>query len=164
MFRPFNGSSLALRCSTTCPNEEDSVCNKVVSEVTSTTSLAAPTARDASTRVSSCTCTTTSGCEKRLKPAFSTSTRYAPGITFTKEYVPWSLVVCVCFSDVPVLVRVTVAPSTAAPEGSVTDPVTDPYVLCPNPKAEQRMTRLSEIASFPQLRNRTKRIRAPSEN
>src|SRR6266404_10000988 len=59
------------------------------------------------------------------------SSRYSPGITFTKEYVPWSFVVWVCFSDVPVLVSVTCAPTTAAPEASVTAPDTDPYVDCP---------------------------------
>jgi hypothetical protein len=78
------------------------------------------------------------------------SSRYSPGITFTKEYVPWSLVVWVCFSEVPVLVSVTCAPTTAAPEGSVTAPETDPYVDCP-------WTQIEDVKTIPttSVRNKT---------
>src|ERR1700732_2534460 len=42
--------------------------------------------------------------------------------TTGNEYCPWSLVVVVCLVPLPTLVRVTVAPATKAPLGSLTIP------------------------------------------
>ena len=51
MLRPFSGSSLALRSSTTVPSEDVSVWSNGVVPVTSTVSLTWPTGSDASTVV-----------------------------------------------------------------------------------------------------------------
>src|SRR5579864_3493561 len=54
---------------------------------------------------------------------------YVPGGTKGKRYVPSALVVSVCETFVPALVRVTLTLGTAAPLGSVTVPVITPCTV-----------------------------------
>src|SRR3984893_7083840 len=56
------------------------------------------------------------------KPGELTSSSYRPIGTTGNEYFPWSLVVVVCLIPLPRLLRVTVAPATNAPLGSLTIP------------------------------------------
>src|ERR1700730_12266492 len=56
------------------------------------------------------------------KPGELTSSSYRPIGTTGNEYFPWSLVFVVCFVPLPTLLRVTVAPATKAPLGSLTIP------------------------------------------
>src|ERR1700722_2759800 len=128
MLRPFKGSSFASRWSTTVPSEDVSDWSSGVCEVTSTTWLTSPTWRAASIRVFCCTSTVIAGRAKCLYPCFSTSTRYCPGNRFTKVKSPSAPLDWVRFSEVPMLVNVTLASVTAAPDASVTAPEIEPYV------------------------------------
>src|SRR5690348_6590987 len=60
------------------------------------------------------------------KPVLFTLTLYVPGTTFAKKYLPVSFVVADRGILVEVSVNVTVAPTTAPPDGSVTVPATVP--------------------------------------
>src|ERR1700757_2583050 len=142
--RPFKGVSLVLRSSMTWPRDALSVCSSGVSAVTFTVWLTAPTSIRASMRTLCCTCTTMGSRVKCLKPGFSTSMRYSPGVKLTKEYNPSWPVVNVSFALVAVLVSVTCASGTAAPDASETVPEIDPKVDWP--RAVKQDPRNSTVA------------------
>jgi hypothetical protein len=70
-----------------------------------------------------------------------------------KRVEPSLPVDCVRFSDVPRLVNITWAPNNA-PERSVTEPATEPYVLCPSTKGHDRNTRARERINGQKPRDR----------
>jgi hypothetical protein len=62
-------------------------------------------------------------CWKPLKPGMLAVRRYSPGGSCSSEYTPPATETCVLGFSSAVLVAVTVAPCTSAPDGSVTTPV-----------------------------------------
>src|SRR5260370_6745554 len=67
-----------------------------------------------------------------LKPAFSTESVYSPGFSKEIVYSPLDEVVALYCSPVAAFFRVTSAPETTAPVGSVTVPATPPVTMdCP---------------------------------
>src|SRR5437867_721437 len=75
-----------------------------------------------------------------LKPAFSTDSVYVPTSRFGKAYNPASVVTVSRDRPVVVCVAVTVAPATAPPLRSATDPDNEPVLNCAKPGMERTST------------------------
>src|SRR5262249_30264559 len=73
-------------------------------------------------------------------------------MSVTNEYNPSLPVDCERFPDVPRLVNTTWAPTITAPDESVTVPATDPYVLCPCTREDDKKAGTSKRTNVWNLR------------
>src|SRR4051794_26879351 len=116
-----SGSSTTCRLSMTVPTSELSDCTTVAPALTSTDSVTAPTANVKLTAVVFATSTSTPVCLEVWNPGAVAATSYLPTCRVGKRYAPPDDSV-VEVTPVPTFVAVIFAPSTPAPEASITDP------------------------------------------
>ena len=145
--RPFNGScSICVRF-TTPPTVDCAVSTAIVPAVTSTFSLTAPTAIEASTRAVCPTSTTTWGVTKSANPLAVIFSRYSPGFSVGMTKYPLSSELAVRVAPVDTEVAVTFAPRTSAPVESVTTPEMPPTGACAKAGAMPNIVRIAVVTS-----------------
>src|SRR6266446_1216543 len=144
--RPFMGSSRTCSPSMTFPTSPVDVLTAMGVASTITVSVAAPMSIFMLRAVTSATCSSTLLSVSFLKPVLITVTVYVPGSSSGNEKLPCSLVVVLRVAVVRSLVTLTVAPGTAAPLGSVTDPVIRPVIFCADTGGVKTTRLAKEIA------------------